>query len=142
LQTLVTDATFSISSLSRITVTALQFSYYIAIFEIIVPVRLGFRSCQVNKRRYEFGCSSLCQPSSLRMADFPYRRCHRCSVTDNQLHYPRVIHIAAHKLLLQLFVFVSVFFLLVNWLCHRDVCRLNKNKGSNKCERKKPSKGR
>ena len=139
--TLVTEVTCSISSLLMITLTEMQFIYYIATFEILVVVRLGFRSCQINKSKYDDSqvracvihhrCSFLCQSSSLRMVDIPYRRCHRCSVTDNQLYYPRVIRIAALKVIAAI-IHLRVSFFLVSWVCYRDVCRENKNKGSNK----------
>jgi len=51
--TLVTEVTCSISSLLMITLTEMQFIYYIATFEILVVVRLGFRSCQINKSKYD-----------------------------------------------------------------------------------------
>ena len=43
------DAACSITSLSEITLTSLQLNCFIAIFDILVAVRLGFRSYQINK---------------------------------------------------------------------------------------------
>jgi hypothetical protein len=43
------DAACSITSLSEITLTSLQLNSFIAIFDILVAVRLGFRSYQINK---------------------------------------------------------------------------------------------
>jgi len=47
------------------------------------------------------------------MVDIPYRRCHRCSVTDNQLYYSRVIHIAILKIIAAIIHLPVSFFLLV-----------------------------
>jgi len=54
------------------------------------------------------GLSFLLQPSLSHVFDFPFLRCHRCSVTDNQIlsqrlyyrvtYYSQITHVTAFKI--------------------------------------------
>jgi hypothetical protein len=79
-------------------------------------------------------CSFLCHPSSLRMVDIPYRRCHRCSVTDKQLYYSRIVYIATLKIIAAI-IHLRVSFFVGHLGVSLRCLRRNKNKGSNKYEK-------
>ena len=116
LQNLFTDAACSISSLSRITLTALQLGYFISIFQIVVAVRLGFRSCQINKSRYddrlELVLFVIVALSCGNLVRYEWQIFRIVAVTDVLSRITNFITyiLLPLKLLLQLFIFVSVFF--------------------------------
>ena len=134
MRTLVTDDTYSKPSLSwmtKFTLTAFTISYFVTLVMALFDIRFGFSLCRFNKvgllnnltsffvnRQY---LSILQQPISSHVVDFPFLRCHRCSVTDNQISVRgsttqllithRSLKLLPLRLLLQLLIFSCQYFL-------------------------------
>jgi hypothetical protein len=107
--TIATDGIYCISSMSRMTIhcySLLQLNNSITVINIPTAIGLRFLSSQFNGSCND-GCVTsrvidhclIFRPSLFRshlvlprMIDFPYRRCHRCSVTDNQIHCHRLYY--------------------------------------------------